>query len=140
MSKTARDVITKTLQVLRVTAIEDEPDADTYQTALDTYQVWHNELQADIRDKYRLTRRAWDHDNVPETIWMNVAIAFAERLMVMVPVSQEVEAKTPRNSSDALGGLYKILAKRKNSFDRYDEALSRKYKYYDNNYYGFDFS
>ena len=130
MTKTANDVIIRALQVLRVIGPGEDADASVYQQALDTYQVYHNELLAEVRDLYSPRYRSWDYNAVPDEIWINIAFMLAGRLMNIIPVPSDREAVIAAQADVAENGLKNILSRRKQSFSRFDAMPGANYPTY----------
>lgn len=129
-AKTENDVITRALRILRVTPIGETSDASLYAVARDIYQAYHNELLAELRDAYKLNRRTWGYNAVPDSIWINVAWLLANELIGEVPASQEAEARAERRAPKAMGGIVKVLSRQKSRHTRYpDFPINREGDY-----------
>ena len=122
-TKTAQDVITHALRKMNVIAAGEEADADTYQTALDEYGVFHEWLMRDNERVYKATRGRWDSNAVPSEIWTNVAGAFAGELIGTFPVSDTKAAKVVAASETAKSRIREWLQRRRN-VDRFDPMLA----------------
>jgi hypothetical protein len=121
MAKTENDVISKAFRALNVSDINGAYDATIYATAQDIYRAWHSELLAELRDAYKLSRKSWTYNSVPDDVWINVAWLLANQLVGMVDVSEEAEARVVRRESKAMGGLVKVLSRQKSRQTRFPD-------------------
>ena len=115
MTKTANDVATRALQIIRMIAADETPNDDDLQSALSEYEGTHETIMANLRDSYRLSQANWSIGSVPDRMFPYVSRLLAEDLASVFPVPDSLVL----NRDDELANMAKILGRRKRSQDRF---------------------
>lgn len=106
-TKTELDVVYLAMRRANIIAIDEEPDANLYEVALDEYKGFHEWLNKEF------TRSVtWSFDKVPDDRWVYVAGWFAGRLVDAIPVANETYARVKRGAENSEVYLREILARR----------------------------
>lgn len=107
MSKTAYDVVVKSLQVVNYIAAEQTPTARDYEDALAKYENFHEWISKEFTKKAR-----WGYDQVDERVWTFVATWFAADLVLDFGGSVEDTNRIIAGSKVAERRLREVLARK----------------------------
>jgi hypothetical protein len=99
MTKTANDVVKRALQIINVVGAQEEPSAEDKDTATDEYKAFHEVLQVQLRDTYKVSNWSWDYNSVEDEIYPHVSKMLAEYLTSTFSVSDNKYAMVVRGAA-----------------------------------------
>jgi len=128
MTKTVNDVVTHALTVLKVVSSDRPVTPEELADGTIEYKAFHDVIMADLANSHNMRRRVWSYDSVPDNLMAHVAKMLAFEMIDMFPVNAETYQKVERGAMRAKSNLHAVLAKPKNSADRFpDIPVASKY-------------